>query len=72
MTLPTERARSLVAARSVLGDLADCAHRRGEMIRIPRELAVRASLVLRHYPLPYEMAQISKRCPELLSPQDVT
>lgn len=65
MTLPVERTRAVLAAEGLLAELAAFSGRRGEMIRIPRELAVRAGLILRHYPRPLDIDLAATRAPHV-------
>ena len=62
MTMPYERYRSLLYVRDFLCDLLDPKMTE----RVPTAVRQRASAVLRHYPLQYELELLAKKAPELL------
>ena len=60
MTMPNERTRAVVLTWEFLRSL-ETHH------GIPKALRDQASTLLRHYPLPYEMAMVAKHRPELFT-----
>ena len=62
MTLPDERYRALKAGKKLLEELCDP----GKTPRVPSIVRDRARHALRHFPLDYEIDQMSQKCPELL------
>lgn len=55
MTLPYERTRAVNATRNFLNDLLSSK----KTPRVPKEIRLRASACLRHYPNEYDMEVIS-------------
>ena len=58
MTLPDERTRAVLTTRQFLVDLLDPQ----KTPKVPRSIRVRAALVLRHYPSPYDMEKTIAKC----------
>lgn len=61
MTLPNERARSVIYAQQFLRDLLDPKL----TPRVPGTIRKRALAILRHYPWVTEIEQTAKKCPSL-------
>jgi hypothetical protein len=64
MTIPAERTRALVYARTFLKDLLDP----GVTPRVPREVRETAKWLLRHYPEPSTVEFAHNLCPQLFGP----
>lgn len=65
MTLPDERYHALKAAESFLQDLLDPS----KTARVPKVIRARARSVLRHYPGGYYIDEISRRAPDIITPE---
>lgn len=63
MTLPYERARSILYAKSVLISLLT--DDTGED-KLSKETQERIRSALRHYPTEYDIRELAKGCPEIL------
>lgn len=59
MTIPAERTRSVQYARELLRDLLDPK----KTPRVPKEIRLRASRVLRHYPGDYDLTCAAAEVP---------
>lgn len=64
MTVPSERARSIIQTRKFLVDLAY------NTKRIPKDVREIAKSCLRHFPFDYDVMEISKKCPDILKIKD--
>jgi hypothetical protein len=62
MTLPFERTRSLVNTRSFLLSLLDPK----KTPKIPKEIRTRARSLLKHFPSPLDLEQITEKCTNIL------
>ena len=62
MTLPFERTRSMVQTRSFLLSLLDSK----KTPRVPSEIRKSARSLLKHYPTPLDLEQITEKCTEIL------
>lgn len=65
MTIPSERARSIIQTRQFLIDIAY------NTKRIPKEVKELAKSCLRHYPMEYDVQELSSRCPDILETKDL-
>jgi len=65
MTLPNERARSIVQTRKFLVDLAF------NLKRIPKEVRETAKGCLRHYPDVLSIKEMCEKCPEIMDIKDI-
>lgn len=63
MTLPYERARSILYAQSVLRSLLFDGT---EEDSLSNETKERIRSALRHYPTEYDVRELAKKCPEIL------
>lgn len=66
MTMPDERYRAMVEGLKLIEDL---------LIpqvtpRVPSDVRERARWVMRHYPSAYELTQLARRSPDMLSTSD--
>lgn len=61
MTIPEERLRALVYARDLLRDILDPE----VYYRLPVDVRKRAAMVLRHYPMTHELAELPGALPKL-------
>lgn len=62
MTLPYERYNALRKARAFLLALLDPR----QTPRVPRSIRREAYYTLKHYPVDYEIDDLSKKCPKIL------
>ena len=62
MTLPDERYRAVCQTRQFLTDLLD----RTIYPRVPREIRIEASRLLRHYPGVYDLDRLSEKSPDVI------
>lgn len=63
MTLPFERTRSLIQTRSFLLSLLD----NKKTPRVPMQIRKEARSLLRHFPTPLDLEQITEKCTNILS-----
>lgn len=63
MTLPDERYRAIKYSRDFLRDLLDPK----KTPKVPRAVRQRALACLRHFPHEYEMEDVAKKVPTILS-----
>jgi hypothetical protein len=61
MTLPDERYRAIKQAEQLLKDLCDPS----KTPRVPKDIRIRASGCLRHYPGSWDMDRAAHSCPEV-------
>ena len=67
MTLPYERARSILYTRELLVDLL---YGDDEDSKLSKEAEQRVKSALRHYPTEYDVRVLADRCPEILFMED--
>jgi len=65
MTLPDERANSMLEAKKLLWGLAY------DLKKIPKEVREQAKRILRHYPWELDIEKMAKCCPDLLEVNNV-
>jgi len=67
MTLPFERKRAVTNTEQFLKDLLDPQ----KTPRVPANIRRRASSLLKHYPLPYEMETAGEQAPKIFGDDDL-
>ena len=63
MTLPDERYRAVLVAKSLLIELCDPK----KTPRVPRAVRLRAAQALRHYPSDYDMSKAAQTSPDIFA-----
>jgi hypothetical protein len=66
MTMPDERYRAMVEGLKLIQDLLIPA----VTPRVPTQIRERARWIMRHHPSAYELTQLSRHIPEMLSTKD--
>ena len=67
MTLPYERARSILLTRALLVDLLNGTD---ESSKLSEEAVQRVRSALKHYPTEYDIRVLADECPEILFMED--
>lgn len=70
MTTPVERTNAVLRIEELVLDLHTLAFRRGQHVRVPRDLLLRLIVNLKHYPTAYDLARSAEALPEVWAPPE--